>query len=150
MIGNGDAVGVATEIAQHLQRTAEGGLGIDDPVMAMQAADEFRELLGVGKSGRGPGTVQFLTAMKSFQPGEELAAENTAEDLHGQEERIARAEPATVVKRESAGGNDTVNVGMQEQVLPPGVECADDADLSSQELALSEQVGLVASKLIRP
>ena len=37
-----------------------------------------------------------------------------------------------MVKRESAGGNDTVNVGMQEQVLPPGVECADDADLSSQ------------------
>ncbi len=34
-----------------------------------------------------------------------------------------------MVKRESAGGNDTVNVGMQEQVLPPGVECADDADL---------------------
>jgi hypothetical protein len=37
-----------------------------------------------------------------------------------------------VVKRESAGGNDAVNVGMQEQVLSPGVECADDADFSSQ------------------
>ena len=83
MIGNGHAVGVATEIAQNLQGTTESGLGIDDPVVAMQAADEFRELLGVGKSGRGPGTVRFLTAMKSFQPGEELAAENTAEDLHG-------------------------------------------------------------------
>ena len=37
-----------------------------------------------------------------------------------------------MVKRESAGGNDAVNVGMQEQVLPPGVECADDSDLRSQ------------------
>ena len=27
-----------------------------------------------------------------------------------------------MVKRESARGNDTVNVGMQEQVLSPGVE----------------------------
>ena len=42
---------------QHLQRTAEGGHGIDHPVMAMQATKKFRELLGVGKSGRGPGTV---------------------------------------------------------------------------------------------
>ena len=37
-----------------------------------------------------------------------------------------------MVQRESAGGNDTVNVGMQEQVLSPGVEGADDADLGSQ------------------
>ncbi len=83
MIGNGHAVGVATEIAQHLQGTTESGLGIDDPVVAMQAAEEFRELLGVGKSGRGAGTVQFLTAVKSFQTGEELAAKDTAQDLHG-------------------------------------------------------------------
>ncbi len=54
MIGNGHAVGVATEIAQHLQRTAEGGLGIDDPVVAMQAADEVRELPGVGRAAEGP------------------------------------------------------------------------------------------------
>ena len=37
-----------------------------------------------------------------------------------------------MIPREPACGNDTVNVGMQEQVLSPGVECADDADLSSQ------------------
>ena len=68
MIGNRHAMGVAAEIAQHLQGTTESGLGIDHPVMAMQAADEFRELLGIGESSRlGPRTVQFLTAMKSFE-----------------------------------------------------------------------------------
>ena len=49
MIGNGHAVGVATEIAQHLQGTTEGGLGIDHPVVAMQAADQARELPGIGE-----------------------------------------------------------------------------------------------------
>ncbi len=132
MIGNGHAVGVATEIAQNLQGTTESGLGIDDPVVAMQAAEEFRELLRVGESGRGAGAAQLLTAMKSFQTGEELAAKNATEDPHGQEERIARADPATMVRGESAGRNDTVDVGMQEQVLSPGVERADDAYLRSQ------------------
>src|SRR5437899_11723212 len=35
MIGDGHAMGVATEIAQHLHGTAESGLGVDHPVMAM-------------------------------------------------------------------------------------------------------------------
>jgi hypothetical protein len=33
MIGDGHAMGVAAEIAQHLHRTTEGGFGIDDPVV---------------------------------------------------------------------------------------------------------------------
>src|SRR5206468_8880745 len=50
MIGKGHAVGIATEVAQHLHRTAESGLGIDHPVVAVEAADQLRELPGVGES----------------------------------------------------------------------------------------------------
>jgi hypothetical protein len=35
MIGHGHAMGVATEMAQHLHGTAESGLGVDHPVVAM-------------------------------------------------------------------------------------------------------------------
>jgi hypothetical protein len=70
--------------------------------------------------------------MKSFQTGEELAAKNATEDFDGQEERIAGAEPATMVRGESAGGNDAVDVGMQEQVLSPGMQDADHTDFTSQ------------------
>jgi len=38
---------------------------------------------------------------------------HAAEDLHRQEERIARANPATVIRRESTCRNGAVNVGMQ-------------------------------------
>ena len=51
MIGDGHAMGVAAEIAQHLQRTAEGWLGVDHPVVAMQAAEELCELLRISESG---------------------------------------------------------------------------------------------------
>jgi hypothetical protein len=41
-------------------------------------------------------------------------------------------DPMTMVRREPARGNHTVNVGMQEQVLTPGMQDAGDTDLSSQ------------------
>jgi hypothetical protein len=36
VVGDGDAMSVGTEIAQHVFRTTEGRLGIDDPVLAEQ------------------------------------------------------------------------------------------------------------------
>ena len=57
MIGNGHAMGVATEIAQHLHGTAEGGLGINHPVVAMETTEQFCELLVVGEGGSRAGTL---------------------------------------------------------------------------------------------
>ena len=53
MIGNGHTMGVTAEVAQHLHGSAEGGLGIDNPVVAVQTAHEFCELLRIGQSGGG-------------------------------------------------------------------------------------------------
>jgi hypothetical protein len=36
VVGDGDAMGVSAEIAQHVFGAAEGRLGIDDPVLAEQ------------------------------------------------------------------------------------------------------------------
>jgi len=51
MIGNGHAVGVAAQITQHLHGTAKGRLSIDDPVLAVQAAKQLRERLGISERG---------------------------------------------------------------------------------------------------
>ena len=73
VIGNGHAMGVAAEIAQHLHGTAEGGLGIDDPVVAMQAAEEFCELLWIGESSSRAGTaVASLRRWRRFRPARNL------------------------------------------------------------------------------
>ena len=93
MIGDGDAMGVAAEIAQHLHGSAEGGLGIDDPVVAMQTPESFANCLRIGESGGRAGAAKLLAAVEAFQASEELAAKDTAEDFDGQEERIARVDP---------------------------------------------------------
>ena len=43
MVGDGDAVSVAGEIAEDMMGTAEWGFGIDDPVLTEQGAQESAE-----------------------------------------------------------------------------------------------------------
>jgi hypothetical protein len=47
VVGDGHAMGVAGEIAEHMMGTAEGGLGVDDPVLTEQGAQEGAEGLFV-------------------------------------------------------------------------------------------------------
>jgi hypothetical protein len=43
VVGEGDAVGVAGEVAEDMMGTAEGWFGIDDPVLTEQGAQESAE-----------------------------------------------------------------------------------------------------------
>ena len=54
MVGDGHAMGVAGEIAEHRMGTAEGGLGIDDPVLTEQ-----RGARRSGRPSRGPGVEEI-------------------------------------------------------------------------------------------
>jgi len=47
VVGDGDTVGVGTEIAQGLLRTSEGSFAVDNPVMAKQLPEPGRENLGL-------------------------------------------------------------------------------------------------------
>jgi len=49
MVGDRDAMGVASQIMQHVFRSAEGRLGIDDPVLPIEPAQEDGEALLVVK-----------------------------------------------------------------------------------------------------
>src|ERR1700693_3949133 len=43
MVGDGDTMGVAGKIAQHMVGTSEGWFGIDDPVLTEQGTQEGAE-----------------------------------------------------------------------------------------------------------
>src|SRR6266566_925569 len=43
VVGDGDAMGIAGEITKHMMRSSEGWLGIDDPVLTEQGAQEGAE-----------------------------------------------------------------------------------------------------------
>jgi hypothetical protein len=68
----------------------------------------------------------------SLQAGDELAAEDATENVNGQEEGIAGMDPLLAVGRETSGRDDTVEVGMSQQVLSPGMEYREESDLGPQ------------------
>ena len=67
-----------------------------------------------------------------LEPGDELAAEHTAENRDGQEEAAGRADPSGVVRRHPASSQNTVSMRVKLQSLIPGVQDAEEADLCAQ------------------
>jgi hypothetical protein len=67
-----------------------------------------------------------------LQSGDELAAEDTAEYLHRQEERVSRRDPARVIRNKTASGGNTMDMRMMLQPLVPGMQHAEEADLCAE------------------
>ena len=67
-----------------------------------------------------------------LESGDKLAAEDKTEYFGGKEEGWARGDPAGVVRSETAGGQDAVDMGMMLQSLVPGMEHAEETDLGSK------------------
>ena len=51
MVGDGHAVGVTAEVTEHLPGPAESRLGIDHPILPVEAAQQLAELLLIGQRG---------------------------------------------------------------------------------------------------
>ena len=64
VVGDGNAVRIAAEIAQHLHRSAERGFGVNHPTPQMQLPDQLRKLFRVGKEGR---PVRYGTVCRALQ-----------------------------------------------------------------------------------
>jgi len=67
-----------------------------------------------------------------LESGDELAAKHTSEYLDGEEEVRTGSKPTGVIERESTGGNNAVDMRMKLELLVPGVEHAEEADLGSE------------------
>ena len=66
VVGDGHAMGVAGEIAEHMMGTAEGGLGVDDPVLTEQGAQEGAEGLFVFQRLENSGEDELVLLESSF------------------------------------------------------------------------------------
>jgi len=76
----------------------------------------------------------------ALQTGGELAAKDTAQYLYGQEEGVARMDPALVVERQTARGDHAMNVRVMLKILAPGVQYAQKADLRSEMFGIGRDL----------
>ena len=137
VIGNCNAMGVGAEITKHLIGSAERWFAVDHPVQRIKLADQTSEQLGLRQAAKQAVELELSRSVSLLDGFQELAAENFAENpLWEKEAGISRADPAGVIARQAAGGHDAVNVGMMLQLLIPGVEDAEEANLGAETLGV--------------
>src|SRR5207248_11421940 len=132
MVGDGDAVGIAAEVLQDVLGSAEGWFGVDDPIFAEERTQPGSEELGMGEGCEFSGQVQLTAFEGRLQASDELATKHAPQHGDGEEEAWMGSNPAGVIAGESAGGNDAVHMRMKLELLVPGVQHAEEADLSSE------------------
>ena len=93
-VRDGDAMSVSAEIAQHMFRSAEGRLGVDDPVLAEQYAQPCVERARFGQRQQAAVELKITPLKCVAKSFDELTAEDTAEHADGQKEGTPGGDPA--------------------------------------------------------
>lgn len=65
MVGDGHAVGITAEIAQHMSRAAEGRLGVNEPFFLAKLGDQLLEPCRITEIGSGAAAVELVVAVST-------------------------------------------------------------------------------------
>ena len=88
-VGDGDAVRISPDIVEHLSRSGERRLGVDDPVDLGQSFQPGGEGGGVGQSCERPREAKFVGSEGGVKLLEEQVAELAGKHAHRQERNPA-------------------------------------------------------------
>src|SRR3974390_1133756 len=99
MVGDGDAVGVAAQILEHILGASEGRLAVDHPVVSVvEGPQPGSEDLGLSQGGEVAIEAE-LAALEGGAEGEDkLAAKHAPEDGAGEKEARAAGDPVGVIE----------------------------------------------------
>ncbi len=100
-VRDGDPVGVAGQIAQHLLRSGERRLAVDDPLDAPQRGEEALERGLVGEPGMRVEERQLAGVVRIREHGQHLAAEETRQQVDVHEEVGAGRRPIATPSSDS-------------------------------------------------
>ncbi len=137
MVGDRDTMGVLAQIAKRMLRAAKRTFGVNHPFGAEQRTKPGGERFRIRKRGECSVETKFVFGMQFPQAIHELAPEDFTENSDRQEESFLGVNPARMVRRQTAGGNNTVNVRMVLEFLVPGVKDAEESDLRAEALGIA-------------
>jgi len=127
-VSNGDGVGIASQILQHMLGSAEGWFGIDDPLLGVQPPQQGVELRWLGQACCSAEATEFSSLIGLLEVGQHLAPEHAAEYAYRQEEARWTCDPRGMIAGESTGGEQAMQVRRVRQVLAPGMEHGEPSD----------------------
>ena len=106
----------------------------------MERAYERAKCLFLSQTFQRAGQAELAVAIGMFESIDELTTKDDAERFDRQKETIPRADPSSVIGRETAGRDHAVNVRMVHQVLAPGVKHAEETDLTAQAFRIGGEL----------
>lgn len=138
-VGDGDPVGVASEVLEDLLGAAEGRFSVDDPVFG---AELFLPASPASASRQGLELAmerEFSLREGLLEIAEELAAKEATQGADREEEVLAAGDPSPAIQRQTATGDHSVKMRMVVQVLSPGVQDEQEADRGAEMSGVSSQ-----------
>jgi len=84
MVRDGNTMSITAEIAEDLFRAAEGGFGINNPILTKQCSEERREVFRLRQMVERSGAGQPFLVMSAAESGDELSTKNIGESFDGQ------------------------------------------------------------------
>lgn len=133
-------MGIASQIPEDLLGSAEGRLGVDNPLLLAQAGDQILEVGRVSEIAELSVEFEALLGECLFEIGEELAAKQATEWAHRQQELLPTTDPSLPIGRQSPRRHYTMQVRMMFQPLCSGVEHGQETDLGAQSLRIGGQL----------
>ena len=106
-----------------------GLFGVDHPLLVAQGGEESPPRRGRSELPTAPHQGELALRVGLLQTREVEAPEAPREDAAGQEEVRPTREPLGPVGRQAPGGEDTMEMRVMVQLLAPGVEHGEAADL---------------------
>jgi len=122
LCGDGHAVRVAAHIVEDLLRAGEGRCGVDHPLGLSCRGQILHKCLPIGEGVKRPEEVQLVGGEGGVERLEQQPPEEAREHAHGEEEPRSARDPPRTVEREAAAREDTVQMGMVHQRLPPPLD----------------------------
>ena len=121
LIGQPYPMGVPAEILEDLLWSAEGLLGVDDPLFSVKAVLELGERRTIGKLGTTTFEGERVVSVERMEPLEKLAPEDLGHRLDREEIAAACRDPMAQLV-ESSGRDDAMGMGMKAQIARPRVQ----------------------------
>ena len=85
---------------------------------------EAFKVTGLPEMADATGEYKIARREAVFEEVQELASEQFRHDPYGNEEPLAARHPSVTVRRQATAGDNTVDMGVVHEVLPPGVQDA--------------------------
>ena len=125
-------MGVAAQVPQGVLDSAERPFAVYDPLRAIRLADERDECVGGFQRLQSAVETQLAVLKGLLESHSEFTAEDFLQHGHRQEEARLGADPSATVGSQTAGRNHAVDVRMMQELLIPGMQHAEEADIGAQ------------------